>query len=991
MNFSTAKDRSPGAAAMGTSCRVEDALGRFSSHPRWSGRQLRTWYAIASAPLLCGAALLGWYMTSDPDAAVTLLVNYGRPLVLVGVTATAFAAGLSLTAALAVQARRCRRIVDDVGAPRWILVAAACAMIGIALVMLGISMTTRLPPRAKTLVTSMGLLPLVAILCALRVTLRAEGDDGRGIDRDFKPWTILIPAVPLAFVMATQIEPVSQWLASFDVISRIILFVGQGNSGVNPETLRRWVVTAVAALVASPLVAAAIAAMTRFWHAAARAAGSSATPADASPVYPLLGEEAPAPRTQQDWDGFPDDPLLTSLMGGRMPTAFERSVMERITSAPALVRGEMLAKPAWERPSADLHVEGEPGCGRTTAVVAAIVNRALCHGSHALVLVPDSESEREFEHSVHDALGAAGLSTFLDVVCLDSKPSSDWLDGSASPGAPVVVITTLDRFERTFFGSTSQPDRRRAALRAIGSVVVDDADRFSFNARMHLPFVLQKLRLFLAATGDCCQTIVISRPLLPARRRIIRQQLLDDRDAPDFIKWQRSQDAPSSGDDPVIPLADTAAVPLFVRHLCSVARLLPGRHPIHLCMWSAFGLPSAHDLRAAAPVSRAPDREPLRDRQVLLDPPAPEPAQVAHGHGDDWWPWAALERSDQPPRPLAADIDDPIDAGAGLLLAEDGDRVTPVISQPQRAPRVAEVRYEQSMVGRLDLAYATRLMWQRDDVRYWLRAITRDPTGLAILDVAPAADGQRAKDRAVLQLEKLVPPEPFTTKSLGVESGPCGNRLTAYSVSDEAPLESQWSLTARYDDQGAATPVAPPIEYGHASVISAIIIDQPFDRLAPSEVGADLRAGWPAQGGTIIPELGTALSAALAKVAPGLERLARCIGIRLGAADAADGRYAVLLIEPTTTAASARKCLVEMLLDSVSATSLLKEVAESLLPASAGAAAAPAAAVRAGHAIAPRMTADGRLAVDAGVSASLATLFRELAASAAASTERERA
>jgi hypothetical protein len=884
-----------------------------------------------------------------------------------------------------VQARRCRRIVDDAGAPLWIIVAASCAIVFIALAMLGLSLTMQLPPRARSLVTCMGILPLVAILCTLRVTLRAEGNDGRSVDRDFKPWTVLIPAVPFAMVIATRIEAVSQWLASFDVISRIIQFAGQGSAGVDPQLLRRWIVTAVAALVAAPVVVAAMAAMTRLWSAAGKGDGNAETHPDASPVYPLLGETAPALRTKEDWAGFASDPLLVSLMGGRTPTAFQRAVMERITSALGLAKGEVLAKPAWERPSADLHVEGEPGCGRTTAVVAAVVQRALCDGNHALFLVPDAESQGEVARGIADALGAAGLSSLLDVVCLDAKPMSDWLDASSAPGTPVVVIATLGRFERTFFGSTSQPDRRRAALRGIGTVVVDDADRFGFDARMHLPFVLQKLRLLLAATGDCCQTIVVSRPLLPAGQRIVRRQLLDDRDLPEFIRWQRSKDAPPSGEDPVIPLADVAASPLFVQHLCSVARLLPDLHPIHRSVWSAFGLPSGPDLRAMARAASGPSREPLRDRRLLLDPPLREPFSVAAADGDDWWPWAALDRPDEPPRPLPVEIEDPIDSGAGLLLSEEGDCVVPVISQPHRTPRVADVKYEQSVVGRLDLAYATRLSWQRDDVRYRLRTITRDSIGVATLEVAPVADGQRFKDRAVLELVKFVTPEPFALKSMGIESGPCGNRLTMYAIGDGAPVESKWALTNRYDELGAATPVAPPVEYGHDSVVSAIIIDQPFTRLAPAEAGEDLRAAWPGQGGTIIPELGTAFAAAMAKVAPGLERLARCVGIHT-----ADGRYALLLIEPATTGASARKCLVEILLDHLSAAALLTKVA-SFLSATSGAEPDRAAAVIAGYAIAPQMTPDGRLKVDAGVSARLTTLFRDLAASAAASAGGEQA
>ncbi|MFM7184460.1 MAG: hypothetical protein ACKO4Z_06785, partial [Planctomycetota bacterium] len=134
------------------------------------------------------------------------------------------------------------------------------------------------------------------------------------------------------------------------------------------------------------------------------------------------------------------------------------------------------------------------------------------------------------------------------------------------------------------------------------------------------------------------------------------------------------------------------------------------------------------------------------------------------------------------------------------------------------------------------------------------------------------------------------------------------------------------------------------------------------------------RAAGPTHGGGIVPKLGTARAAAMAKVAPGLERLVRCVGVLMGDGEAAAGRHAIFLIEPATTGASGRKCLVEILSEPLSATALLRALADSLTLA-AGAGSGHAAAVSAGYVIAPQLSHEGQLMADAAVSGALATLI----------------
>ena len=968
-------------------------MGRFSSHPRWSDYQLRLWYAIATAPLLAAAWVFGRLVSSSPDDAVTLLVDYGRPLLLYGVTAAGFAIGMSLTAAISIQARRCRRLVDDAGAPRWMFVTAMCVMVAVALLMLLLSFTLDLPPRARSLVTCLGILPLVMIQSLLKVSLRSEGPDGRPITGRFRPWIALLPAVPMAFVLATRVEGFSRWVASFDFVTRVIEMVGRGAPGTDSDTLRRWVVTVIVGMIASPFLVAATTAMMRLWNTAEPDTSTATDTRPATPVFPLLGERVPVTPTDDEAgepsqeavrDSFNADPLFVALLGG-VPPKHERMrrIFDAVTAAGRRSRNADPDAPAWERPSADMLVEGDAGSGRTTAVIAAVLHGALCEGDHALFIVPEDSAIESLVERVRTATAAVGVDTFLEVETLSPPTVAEWLEPAVARSSPVVIVGTPSQFERAFFEGTSAPERRRAALSKIGVVVVADLDRYGFDDLVHLPFLLHKLRLFLAATGDTCRVIVNSLPLTQAGRAIVRARLFDSRrmTGPDTIGLADIPDDTSTFKTVarVVPLSSRASLPLFVQHLASVARLLPHRHPIHRSWWIACGLPEDRHLRAAALPALPLDREILTDRGVILDPPVspvgrPDPDQAPDSSGASW-PWATLEYDVASPRPLPVGIGAPIDPGAGFLLDDKGIQITPVFSIPRRDARIAEIKGQAMVLGRIDMAYVTRLAWYSLGVEYAFRRISqhRDKT---TIEAVPNAGAAPLADRAILGLPTIAFPDPPQAEDVGLASGPARGRILMYSLHDDArPLPTRWELTGRYDDRGSVVNISPPIGYTADSTVFAILLDQPTARQTVAHVSDDLAEAWrriDVTGGSHVPELGAAVSAAIARVAPGLERYARCIGLRLSDVEGGPPRYAVMVVEPATTGGTARECMLEMLMDAGSVTRLLTE----LEAVSTAGDLAPY--IHANYAIAPCVNGPS-LTVDSATVTDVGRLFRGLA------------
>ena len=103
-----------------------ETLGLFSSHPRFAPFRLLFWYGFAVAPLVVGIAIIGYWLSCDPRAALSCLVNYGSFFLIYGLAAFVFAVGLGVTAATTTCLARGSRFIHDDKAP-WSLVIAIVA------------------------------------------------------------------------------------------------------------------------------------------------------------------------------------------------------------------------------------------------------------------------------------------------------------------------------------------------------------------------------------------------------------------------------------------------------------------------------------------------------------------------------------------------------------------------------------------------------------------------------------------------------------------------------------------------------------------------------------------------------------------------------------------------------------------------------------------------------------------------------------------------
>lgn len=994
MNTATPTRHSAAPAADQSSCRVAARLGRFSSHPRWARFQLGFWYSMAAAPLVLGGILLVWYVKATPDTAVTFLVDYGRPLLLYGLSAAGFAIGMGLTAAVTAQARKCRRIIDDAGAPEWMLVASAVAMVVIAASMLAISLTLSLPPRARSLVACMGILPLVLIQSVMSMAIRTERADGGDAESGFSPWMALIPALPVVLVVATWFEPVSRWCATFPFVDRVMDLVSASGQPADAEPIRRWVVMALAALIAAPLVAAAFSFMGRLMSRVARHALRSRDSSRDVPLFPLLGETLPElPDDEKDPPATlttaEQDPFQVVFFGGRVPYQATLDHVKTINASSQDSWKDFGGKALDSRASADVLIEGTPGSGRTTAVVAAVVQGVVFGGEHAVFLVPRHADSQPVVERLRESYGAVGMGTFLDAGTLASGDVDSWLRPKQTDDpmpVPAVLVGTLEEFETAFFGGKTSPDERRNALRRIRVMVVEDVDRWTFEDRLHLPFVLQKIRLFLAATGVTPRTLVVAPPLTPAGREIIRRQLFDDNMRRSGDATDETPGAPSTAGS-LVALPMTASRPLFVQHYRSVALLLPRCHPIRRSMWEALGFP-ADASQGQTLTDEQDDAVPLGYLAVAVDPPLLQASRSRDGDlattNPDVWPWAALANSEQDlPEVRSVAMDEPIDSAADLQLSETGDIVTPHVSPSSwRASRIAKAKYEASEPTDFDLAYATRL---RPRIRGQEQMVTeiRQDDGVLMLDVRPfAASATHDRDRMHFQTPVLTLPDRKQCRPLSLDRGPCGNRLAMYALASSAEsIRSTWRLSGLYDARGElGDPIQPPFSFSYAATAFVIIFDQPYERRSMDRAWDDVRSAWPSDDEdrrtSLIPELGAVVAAAMAATAPSLERLARCIGLRLGTAEDAVKRFAVLCVEPATTGESVQEFMREVLNDNISARLFLRNATALLANRQAtDGSLAPFAA--AGYAIGAGQE-NGRLTIQQDVTSRLEDLFRSL-------------
>ena len=206
--------------------------------------------------------------------------------------------------------------------------------------------------------------------------------------------------------------------------------------------------------------------------------------------------------------------------------------------------------------SADLIIEGEAGCGRTTVLLAMAYQAVALRGQSVLIIVPggtaaEAVCERVRELFLLSAIGPFASVGRLQANVIDSlatavsnktstaDPSKQMeilSESIAEIGIPDVAVMTVEEYETGFFGSDAPSHGLRALLHRYQVVLVDDILELDIASRLHLPFILDKHRLILGIDGYRCQTVVASGPLTVATRKLLERRLFTAVGSIPFVK-----------------------------------------------------------------------------------------------------------------------------------------------------------------------------------------------------------------------------------------------------------------------------------------------------------------------------------------------------------------------------------------------------------------------------------------------------------------------
>lgn len=546
-----------------SAARMLQILGPWSSHPRWGVSRLLTWYAIAGLPIVAAMALGLWWLSRDPATALTFAIDHGRTALVFGMPAVAFAMGLGLTAATATSAARSSAFVADSKGQRYAVIGVISMILLLGSLLWIVPLALRAPPNVRTFVALFGLIPLV-FLFLLPGFLRATDGDRATVTA--VRWRGVGMAAAIATVMLlSRVGALADAIAANPLVERIVCLVADAMpsseaAAALPVAVRGWIITGIVGLAAVPVAAVVLVLADTLQdymrrRRARREVSGHHERGDAPDWIGVVADRVDPGRRYGEWSPNATAPGVVAgpsspsddcnVFFGTVASVDQAAGFRDIIGRSGDVCANASHVPWWEQPSADAVVEGPRGSGRTALGIALIMHSVLVHGDTVLVLVPSAAKRVSLVKRIQRAAVRLGVGHLLHVEDLGVTHAGDWTDtwsppsggraaAARSAGAvpeqarrrPNVLVGCPADFEQTFFAGVGNFVRLRALLCSIGLVVVEDIDLFEVEARIHLPFALAKIRLFLGTEGLGCQTVVVAPPLADAARELIERQLL---------------------------------------------------------------------------------------------------------------------------------------------------------------------------------------------------------------------------------------------------------------------------------------------------------------------------------------------------------------------------------------------------------------------------------------------------------------------------------